>query len=282
MEDLSNVSKYRIENFVLSDTGSFYSLVSLLYSFTFNGCIHGICLKGKATIKINFKEYNIEENSIIFIFPDQLVEILQYSEDFYLEIMAFSADFFVDMSKTKGIDVVRRISASLVLKLSGEEKNILLDYHSFIIKNIRKKRHAYTDAIVKSLVYSLLMEIVALYHEDREEKENKVSTRSEKMVEKFLFLLKENHRLHRTVSFYANELCITSKYLSALLKRVTGKSVNKWIDEAIILSAKVLLKTTDYTILQVSEELNFPNASYFGRFFKKHTDKTPLEYRMKG
>ncbi|MFV0538448.1 MAG: helix-turn-helix domain-containing protein [Dysgonomonas sp.] len=72
---------------------------------------------------------------------------------------------------------------------------------------------------------------------------------------------------------------MTSKYLSSLIKEQTGRTAFAWINEIIISSIKHILKTTDKTILQISEDFNFPNASFFGRFFKKHTNMTPVEYR---
>jgi len=91
--------------------------------------------------------------------------------------------------------------------------------------------------------------------------------------------LKDNYKTERSPRFYADKLFITTKYLSSILKKVTGRSINSWLEEAIILGAKLLLKSTDLTVLQVSEELSFPNPSYFGRYFKKATGMTPKDYR---
>jgi len=77
-------------------------------------------------------------------------------------------------------------------------------------------------------------------------------------------------------------MCLTPKSLTSTIKKLTGKSVLKWINDAVIISAKTLLKSTDKTALQISEELNFPDCSLFCRFFKKQTGMTPGRFRASG
>ena len=59
----------------------------------------------------------------------------------------------------------------------------------------------------------------------------------------------------------------------------TGKSASQWIDDYVVLEAKTLLKSTNLTILQISEELHFANQSFFGKYFKQHTGLSPMRYR---
>ena len=84
----------------------------------------------------------------------------------------------------------------------------------------------------------------------------------------------------RSVSFYANQLNITPKYLSEAVKEIMGKTAGELIDEAVIMQAKVLLKTPDLNIGQVATVLNFPDQSFFGKFFKKHVGLSPNQYRV--
>ena len=92
-------------------------------------------------------------------------------------------------------------------------------------------------------------------------------------------LLFKHNREQHTVSFYANKLCISPQYLSAILKDLTGKTTNNWIDNSLILDAKVMLKAPNATVQQVSDLLSFANQSTFGKFFKKHAGLSPAEYR---
>ena len=81
------------------------------------------------------------------------------------------------------------------------------------------------------------------------------------------------------MAFYASQLCISPQYLSMLLREQTGKSANKWIDDAVLMEAKMLLKTPQLSVQQVAEQLHFSDQSTFGKFFKKHIGLSPLEFR---
>ena len=109
--------------------------------------------------------------------------------------------------------------------------------------------------------------------------EDGTSTRSRIILEDFLLLVRDHHTKERNLSFYADKLYLTPKYLSKLIKSVSGKSAHEWIDSFVILEAKNLLKYSDMSIKAIVYELNFPNQTTFYRFFKTKTGMTPSEYR---
>ena len=114
---------------------------------------------------------------------------------------------------------------------------------------------------------------------------NSVSTqvatkdRSSDYFKQLVNLLRENYRTERSVEFYANEMNLTPKHLSRVVRTYSGKSVHQWIDDFVVLEIKNLLKYSDMSIQQISYELNFPNPSFMGQYFKRITGKTPGEYR---
>ena len=104
-------------------------------------------------------------------------------------------------------------------------------------------------------------------------------SRKEELFEQFLQLLFEHCKEQHVVTFYAEKVFITPQYLSLILKELTGKSANKWIDDALIVEAKMLLKAPQATVQQVADILHFSDQSTFGKFFKKHMGISPMEYR---
>jgi YesN/AraC family two-component response regulator len=90
-----------------------------------------------------------------------------------------------------------------------------------------------------------------------------------------------HYREQRGLDFYADKLCITPKHLSKVIKAISDKPANDWIDEHVVLEAKALLKSTNMTIEQISDELNFPSQSFFGKYFKRVTGMSPKEYKLK-
>ncbi|MDR1331291.1 MAG: helix-turn-helix domain-containing protein, partial [Tannerella sp.] len=116
-----------------------------------------------------------------------------------------------------------------------------------------------------------------LFHSPQAKQEEK--TGQEALVEKFLNLVQTHYREERELKFYADKLGLTPMHLSKVVKAASRKSANDWIDEHVILEAKALLKSTGMTIQQISEELNFPSQSFFGKYFKRCTGMSPREYK---
>jgi len=281
-EDIPRSSKYVIENFIVSDGSTVKpEEISFEQPFMFKGIVFAVCMKGTARVQVNFdfKEYTITENSIITIPPNQIVQVLDRTEDFLIELLAFSPDYLIDMSLPKDYELPKKILSKPILHITKEEVEEILQYHKFIVAAFNNKRHAFFENVIKGLLYSLLMVIAAKYIDQDAEEKEKPKGRGEEITEQFFMLLRDYHRQERMPSFYADKLCITTKYLSGTLKKITGRSINAWLEDAIIMSSKILLKSSNLTVLQISEELNFPNPSYFGRFFKKITGMTPKEYR---
>ncbi|MES2111448.1 MAG: helix-turn-helix domain-containing protein [Bacteroidota bacterium] len=147
-----------------------------------------------------------------------------------------------------------------------------------LIKTTFDKEHLNEAALMRSYTYLLVHEIDALH---RGKGINRKLDEISSMFINFRNLLTKEFWRHRSVSFYANSLNVTPKYLSEVIKRQTGKTTGEWIDKAIMLEAKVLLQKQELSIAQISDRLNFGDQSIFGKFFKTHEGISPFEYRKR-
>jgi len=249
------------------------------YPFLAKGMLFVLCLRGTAKLKIDFKEYTLVPNTIFTVLPNQIFEPLEKSEDHFVESLFFSTDFVTLLPGPKDFDLPNKMIQNPCLSVSEEDMKEMLEYHSFIMRACNRDKYLYNGNIIESLIHALISLISSLYMEVELHPESKFSSRGEIIVEEFSNLLMKHHKAERRASFYSDKLCITTPYLSRTLKEVSGRSVNVWITEAVILEAKILLKSSKLTILQISEELNFPNPSFFIRYFKQYAGITPLKYR---
>lgn len=281
-QELSNSDIIIIENFIASNTSEIQKVLSFDYPFSFDGLTLGICLKGSINMKIDYKDYEISENTVCTILPNQIVETIDRTDDLFIEILNFSMDFLIDFPFPKNYDIFNKVKEVPCLQTSKDNIQYLINYHNLIVTAFNREKHLYSNEAVKGLLYVLIAEIVGMYiqAENKDALDTK-NTRGEEITEKFMKLLLEHHKQERSTTFYSDKLCMSTKYLSSVLKKVTNRSINSWIYDAVITSAKILLKSSNLTVLQVSEELNFPNPSFFGKFFKQNTGLTPLEYRNK-
>jgi len=168
------------------------------------------------------------------------------------------------------------------------------DLHPFTLNKIQAKKtgrifkmirealsthHLHEPEILRSCINILIYEINS-FHKLQHTAKPPLAEPISPLLVNFKQLLYKEFIRERSVAFYADKLNITPKHLSDLLKKQTGKTAGEWIDEAIILEAKVLLQNKELSVSQVSEQLNFSDQSVFGKFFKTHTTLSPLRYRQ--
>lgn len=280
LEDPADPDYSPIEYYSLTNSSTpLPSNFSFDYPFLVKGMLFGLCLKGNAKIRIDFKECSILPNTLFTIIPNQILEPLEKSDDHYIEYLFFSTDFVSTLPLPKDFDIFNKMIKSPCLYLSEESMQELIEYHSFITRACDRSKYIRNENVAKSLMYAFIALMSSFYTEAEINSEPKSNLRGNTIVEEFSKLLMQYHKIERKASFYADKLCITTPYLSRTLKKITGRSVNTWITEAVILEAKVLLKSSDVSILEISEELNFPNPSFFIRYFKQYAGITPLKYR---
>lgn len=270
--------RFAIKNFVLSDSSLIPAEQSLDEPFIFNGFVLTICLKGRAVFKLNFRDFAVSEGMIFAYLPGQIFRLMERSDDLVIETLFLSADYVLQLPLPKDLDLLKRLGFEPVQKVSTETLHNMLELHAMVAKYHRQPERGYRDGQTRALIFTLLMEIGKVYSAVAPSTPKAVS-RQDGLADEFFKLLLENYKTERSVAFYADKLCLTPKYLSMTIKNVTSHPISDWVNQAVIIEAKRMLKTTDLTALQISEELNFPNPSFFGRFFKQYAGVTPLEYK---
>ena len=126
-------------------------------------------------------------------------------------------------------------------------------------------------------LYRILYEQNEQY--DRETGSALLAIQENSHFDRFMRLLQENYKRCHNIQFYADRMGLTPKYLSLMIKKVSGRLATEWIDDYVILEAKNLIKYSSMSIQEISYALNFPNQSFFGKYFKRHTGLSPKEYR---
>ena len=160
-------------------------------------------------------------------------------------------------------------------------QDIIREYYSFIRKRLKNKEDLYRREVVMGLMQGFFFELCNIFnsHAPTAAATVKNKSRKEYIFERFYESLIESYQSERSVKFYADQLCLTPKHLSGVVKEVSGKTVGEWIDELVILEAKALLDSSSMNIQEIADRLNFANQSFFGKYFKHYTGMSPKEYR---
>ncbi|MCC8154103.1 MAG: helix-turn-helix domain-containing protein [Tannerellaceae bacterium] len=268
-----------IENFIISDRRTADLQLELNQPCILEGMAFIICLQGKGKIKLDPKEWEIEKNMVISVFHGKTIEFLERSYDLSIEFVITSLDFISDLRIPLQGNMISQIGQMPCLKLKKEQMDILMEFHIFITRHYNRTNHQYRVQISKNLLASFLIEIISLYQSATPVINIPPIGRKEEIMKSFFSLLKKYHKTERSLAFYTDKMCMTAQYMAKVIKEVTQKGATEWINGITIITIKAYLKTSNLTVSQISEELNFPNPSFFGRYFKKHTGLTPMQYR---
>lgn len=236
-----------------------------------------ICIKGTTRGKINLKPYTTTAPGFITILPDQFLEHEYMSEDFSGLFIVMSKRFTDSLNIQERLPLFLSVSNNPFRPLTEEELKAMIFFYSLLQKAVRNKDNPYRMEIVQCMIKAFFY---STYYGKPHEEPKK--PKNEDLVDRFLNYAKVHYKEYRGVQFYADKLFLTPKYLSKIIKENTGTSVSGWIDNYVVLEAKALLKSTNMTIQQISDELNFPSQSFFGKYFKRHVGVSPKEYKKRG
>ena len=239
------------------------------------------CRKGWAHATINLKDYEIVENTQVVLLPGTIIRINGCSSDFTASFFGFPKEMFMEACMRFEPIFFRFIKEQPCYVLPQENTGAIngLIRATTAIYNDRENR--FRNQIAKNHLQSFMLDIYDKCYRYFGKHKIEGGTRQDEIFKSFVSLVHEHCASQREVSFYADKLCISTKYLTGICKAVTGDSAKKIIDDFAILEIKVLLQSTELTVQEIADRLVFHDQSYLGRYFKRHEGMSPKEYQSK-
>ncbi len=238
-----------------------------------------ICIKGKIKGSSNMREFEANASCLAVLLSEHTVMIDEISDDFSGKFIIMSRKFAESLNVEERIPVFISLNENPCVPLDQEELVSLEDYFKMCQKTLKQIHNPFVIRIIQHLTKAHFYAFAHNLHHIEKHHKNGKKPRQEEVVQKFLDDLQTYFKTERSIEFYADRLCITPKYLSKVIKDNNGMSAKKWIDDYVIWETKALLKSTNMTVQQISDELNFPSQSFFGKYFKRLVGLSPLEYR---
>ena len=240
------------------------------------------CVKGNAKIDIYSNKHIITPKELIIILPGQLVALTDVSVDFQIRYFTITESFYSDI-----LSGISRFSPHFFFYMrthywypqTENDTRRLMNFFG-MVKDKVTSNDIYRRELIIHLLRYLYLELFNAYQKESTLMTARRDTRKEELANKFFGLIMKHFKENKDVAFYADKLCITSKYLTMVIKETSGKSAKDWIVEYIILEIKALLKNTSLNIQEIAIKTNFANQSSLGRFFRKHTGMSLSQYRM--
>lgn len=267
------------EFIITSDIKSCMNLLS--FPLRVEAFVIGVCIKGSMKISVNMTEWTVSGNVCVFSLPENIIGSNEVSDDCEGVLIAISVDYLrnmnIDLKSILQYYTIVRIYPST--NVTDSEMAKLKQICDLIIDALSDGECIRKEEVVKSLFAALVFKCCDQLDRQGLQGASLKNKSKEYYFIRFMELLLSDFRIYRKVEYYSDRLGITPKYLSALIKAISGSSAAEWIDEYTIAEASVLLRFSDKTIQQIADNLNFPSQSFFSKYFKQHTGKSPSEYR---
>ena len=253
------------------------------FSCRIDAFIIGVGTEGETSVSFNLHEFRLKKDSMFIFTPKNILQV-NSQQYFKADVIAISPDFMrrINIDIKNMMPLFLKFVENPTLALTPEESRSMRGMIAQIERETRGPETHFSFDIVSGLIAATIYkggDIMYHYLAEHPEGQNNSHNRAEEYFKQFTHLLGEHFREERSVGFYARQLCITPKYLTTLIKRISGQSVSEWIDNYVILEAKTLLKYSTMSIQEIAYYLNFPNQSFFGSYFKRNTGMSPSQYK---
>ena len=250
-----------------------------------NALIIGVGTEGETSLTSNLQEFRLKKDSLFIFSPKHILQV-QSNNRFKAHLIVIAPDFLkrINIDTKRMMPLFLQFGSLPCMELTQAESQSLRSFISMVEQELKGSETDFSSEIIGGLIAATIYkvgDILTHYLTEHPEVDSPIHNRAEEYFRQFTELLGEHYKHERSVGFYARQLCITPKYLSTLIKRISGKSVSEWIDNYVILEAKTLLKYSNMSVQEIAYYLNFPNQSFFGSYFKRNAGMSPSQYKAK-
>ena len=248
------------------------------------GCMLTVfCEEGETTIHINGNPYLLQQGNCAILTPGSTIR--EYTSDitYSTKVVAVSPSFLTETlsMKKETWEIIHYLYYHPIFPINRNISYKMYLYKELMMTLIQEKPNVYSQRTRSFHFAGMLCEMFAMLNilvPDNERKTIQLN-RSTLITQDFICLVNADDGTHRSVTYYADKLCYSPKYLCSIIKGTTGKTPMEFIQENTIKQIKYKLKHSNMSIKEVADAFDFSNPSFFGKFFKTNTGMTPLEYR---
>lgn len=240
-----------------------------------------VCEKGYFCFDVDKKKFTARAGETVFLSEGNNFSIGELSDDLRVSILFYHIDPIRDILGSSIVAMYLYTTLTpepCYVWTSGEESD-LARYIALLGRHRKSAQNPFDNHECKLLLLALTYRLCSIYSRRIIEEKNVAGHKIDTFI-KLIRLIEKYYMQERGVAFYADKLCLSPKYLSALSKSVCGYTVQELVFRAIIRKSIFWLKNTNKSVQEISDDLNFPNASFFGTFFKKQTGLAPSYYRI--
>ena len=238
------------------------------------------CRRGSATVTVDQLRDRVTRDTLLLLLPGSILHLNERTDDFRVRFCAFSLELFSEAAYRLDSSFFHILHEHAITRLPDRIIEGVRNWFQMASYTYRDRGNIFRNTIIRNRLQNVLLEAFDKTQRFAPDVHSQTgTTRQADLFQRFVALVHEHCTEQREVAFYADRLCISTRYLSTIIRSVAHSTAKEFIDRSVVLEIKMLLGSTELSVQEIAYRLHFPDQSYLGRFFKKHTGVSPTEFR---
>lgn len=238
------------------------------------------CRRGSATVTVDQLRDRVTRDTLLLLLPGSILHLNERTDDFRVRFCAFSLELFSEAAYRLDPSFFHILHEHAIIRLPDRIIEGVRNWFQMASYTYRDRGNIFRNTIIRNRLQNVLLEVFDKTQRFAPDVHSQTgTTRQADLFQRFVALVHEHCTEQREVAFYADRLCISTRYLSTIIRSVAHSTAKEFIDRSVVLEIKMLLGSTELSVQEIAYRLHFPDQSYLGRFFKKHTGVSPTEFR---
>lgn len=238
------------------------------------------CRRGSATVTVDQLRDRVTRDTLLLLLPGSILHLNERTDDFRVRFCAFSLELFSEAAYRLDPSFFHILHEHAIIRLPDRIIEGVRNWFQMAFYTYRDRGNIFRNTIIRNRLQNVLLEAFDKTQRFAPDVHSQTgTTRQADLFQRFVALVHEHCTEQREVAFYADRLCISTRYLSTIIRSVAHSTAKEFIDRSVVLEIKMLLGSTELSVQEIAYRLHFPDQSYLGRFFKKHTGVSPTEFR---
>lgn len=238
------------------------------------------CRRGSATVTVDQLRDRVTRDTLLLLLPGSILHLNERTDDFRVRFCAFSLELFSEAAYRLDPSFFHILHEHAIIRLPDRIIEGVRNWSQMASYTYRDRGNIFRNTIIRNRLQNVLLEAFDKTQRFAPDVHSQTgTTRQADLFQRFVALVHEHCTEQREVAFYADRLCISTRYLSTIIRSVAHSTAKEFIDRSVVLEIKMLLGSTELSVQEIAYRLHFPDQSYLGRFFKKHTGVSPTEFR---
>ncbi len=255
------------------------SIPGLMKQFQVNFIVYVMVLEGHLTLDLNSVNYRLRRNCSLLIERKMVIDNVKTSENFRCRICAISTDVGFSFINKNLMQSVMHLLANPVIEMEKDDIELMVKYYDLLVFKMDHPEMNFGRETMRDIIRCFAYDLLSNINKHLKPEDDDSPRQGDRIFRQFMLLLADNTNINRSVKSYADELCVSPKYLTSVCRKHSDYTASELIATSVMSRIKQLLLYSDLSIKEIAGEMGFQNLSFFGKYVRKHLGLSPNHYR---